>query len=122
MGHNWEELSKLSRTELLAMAQRDVERVLHTGGWREKLAAIIHTRLASHSRMNAHPSPLRLPIPGTWRSLIPAPAAPCLLTPLLNLSTLAPQCFRHGIEERERRSPCVTNVLKAGPGGRSSTG
>ncbi len=44
MGRNWDELSRLSRTQLLAMAQRDFDRILHVGDWKEKLRGIIRER------------------------------------------------------------------------------
>jgi hypothetical protein len=45
MGSNWAALSKLSRLDLLAMEQRDFERVVHTDGWKKKLTKILQSRL-----------------------------------------------------------------------------
>ncbi|GAA4092678.1 hypothetical protein [Mucilaginibacter panaciglaebae] len=46
MFDNWEELSTLSRTELLKKTNRDFERIKHTGnGWRTKLQMVIADRL-----------------------------------------------------------------------------
>ena len=45
MGENWETLSRMSRTELLAMSGRDFERVLHARNWQKKLRSMITERL-----------------------------------------------------------------------------
>ena len=45
MGSDWATLSKLSRLDLLAMAQRNFERVVHTDGWKKKLSMIVKSRL-----------------------------------------------------------------------------
>lgn len=45
MGESWETLSQMSRTELLAMSERDFERVLHVGDWQKKLRSMIAERL-----------------------------------------------------------------------------
>jgi hypothetical protein len=46
---NWEELSKLSRTDLLKKSNRDFERIKHNGsGWRTKLQMIINDKLTNN--------------------------------------------------------------------------
>ncbi len=45
MGCNWEDLSKLSRLQLLALAQRDFDRVVHVHGWKTKLSKAVKQRL-----------------------------------------------------------------------------
>jgi hypothetical protein len=47
MGDDWQTLSQLSRTELLARAQREFDRVPHIDGWREVLRRKINERLDS---------------------------------------------------------------------------
>jgi hypothetical protein len=46
MGQHWADLSQLGRIELLAMAYRDFERVLHVGPWKTKRRSIIKERLS----------------------------------------------------------------------------
>lgn len=53
MGRNWTELSRLSRLELLAMAQREFERVIHMDGWKKKLAKIVKARLDSFNETSS---------------------------------------------------------------------
>jgi hypothetical protein len=47
MGENWENLSKLSRTELLAKAQKDFIRILHQSDWKSQLKKIVTEYRAS---------------------------------------------------------------------------
>ncbi|MEX2247049.1 MAG: hypothetical protein WEC75_10210 [Dehalococcoidia bacterium] len=44
MGENWRTLSRLSRTELLARAQRDFLRIPHAGSWKKRLRAEVRSR------------------------------------------------------------------------------
>lgn len=44
MGENWEALSQLSRTDLMARAQRDFLRIPHAGKWKSRLRAEIQGR------------------------------------------------------------------------------
>ena len=44
---NWEELSKLSRTEIQNRAERDFECIIHKNGWKDKLSQIVNSRLNS---------------------------------------------------------------------------
>lgn len=47
MFDNWEQLSQLSRTELLQRSNKDFERIKHNGtGWRTKLKMIIDSKLS----------------------------------------------------------------------------
>lgn len=45
MGEDWEELSRLTRTELLKRAELDFDRLIHRGAWKPKLKAVIRRRL-----------------------------------------------------------------------------
>lgn len=45
MGEDWEELSQLSRTELLEQAHADYDRVVHQGHWKQQARANIRRRL-----------------------------------------------------------------------------
>jgi hypothetical protein len=45
MYENWDELSKLTRTQLLSRSEKDFDRVKHTQNWKSRIASIIKKKL-----------------------------------------------------------------------------